>query len=56
MIHDNVHLMLNFQVLTHEMVNLKEIIDLVIHHLEAFLQSTDSQLRLLHRSQNLVVH
>jgi hypothetical protein len=47
--HVSHHLMLTFQVLTHDMVNLKEMIDLVIHHLKVFLQSSDSQLRLLHK-------
>jgi hypothetical protein len=40
----------DFRYLTHEVTNLKEMITYVIHHLQAFLQSTGSQLRPLHNS------
>jgi hypothetical protein len=43
--HDSHHLRFKFLAPLHEIFNLKEMIDYVIHHLEAFLQSTGSQLR-----------
>jgi hypothetical protein len=39
--------MLKFQAPIHKMTDLREMVDEVIHHLEAFLRNTGSQLRLL---------
>lgn len=46
--HDRLHIVLKLQEYIHENVDLKEIINYIIHHFEALLKSTCSQLRPLH--------